>query len=70
MRMASSCNRTASFLDYYKNESLPQRRKELDDLLQKSPKADATPEEREDYRKSVDVKQKEIAALNKLLSIP
>jgi len=58
------------FLDYYKNECLPQRRKELDDLLQHSPPPDATPEEREDYRKSIDAKQEEIAALNKLLSNP
>jgi hypothetical protein len=58
------------FLDYYKNESLPERRKELNDLLQHSPAPDATPEEREYYRKSVDAKQEEIAALNKLLSKP
>ena len=58
------------FLDYYKNESLPQRRQELNDLLQHRPPPDATPEEREDFRKSIDAKQKEIAALTKLLSNP
>jgi len=58
------------FLDYYKNESLPQRRQELNDLLQHRPPPDATPEEREDFRKSIDAKHKEIAALTKLLSNP
>ena len=43
---------------------------ELNELLQHSPPADATPEEREDYRKSVAAKQEEIAALTKLLSNP
>jgi hypothetical protein len=58
------------FLDYYRNESLPLRRQELNDLLQHRPPPHATPEEQEDYRKSVDAKKQEIAALNKLLSKP
>jgi hypothetical protein len=58
------------FLDYYQNESLPQRRQELNDLLQQSPPPGASPEEREYYQKSIDAKRKEIAALNKLLSNP
>ena len=70
IRMATSCHPDREFLDYYKNESLPYHRQELNDLLQHSPPPDATPEEREDYRKSIDAKQEEIAALNKLLSKP
>jgi len=58
------------FLDYYRNVSLPQRSEELSDLLQHGPPPDAGPEEREDYRKSIEAKQKEIAALRKLLSNP
>ncbi len=57
------------FLDYYKNEALPKRRQELNDLLH-SPPSGASPEEQEHYRKAVDAKKKEIAALNKLLSKP
>jgi hypothetical protein len=56
------------FLDYYKNESLPQRRQELNALLQHAPPADASPEEREYYRKSVDAKKEEITALSKIVS--
>jgi hypothetical protein len=58
------------FLDYYKNEALPQRREELNDLLQHSPPPGASPQDREYYRKSIDAKQEEIAALRKLLSNP
>src|ERR1700692_2673939 len=39
------------FLDYYKNEALPQRHQALNDLLQHSPPAGASPEEQEYYRK-------------------
>jgi hypothetical protein len=58
------------FLDYYKNEALPERREELNELLLHGLPPDATPGEREEYRKSIDAKQKEIAALRKLLSNP
>jgi hypothetical protein len=58
------------FLDYYRNESLPQRRQELNDLLQHSPPQGASRSEREFYRKSIAAKQEEIAALRKLLSNP
>jgi hypothetical protein len=58
------------FLDYYKNEALPERRQELNDLLQHSPQPGASRSDREFYRKSVAAKQEEIAALNKLLSKP
>jgi len=56
------------FLDYYRNQALPERREELNELLQHAPGPNADPEDREYYRKSVDAKQKEIAALRKLLS--
>jgi hypothetical protein len=58
------------FLDYYKNEALPARRQQLNDLLQHSPPPGASRSDREFYRKSVAAKQEEIAALNKLLSKP
>jgi len=58
------------FLDYYRNEALPQRRQELNELLQHSPPPNASSSEREYYRRSIDAKQKEIAALSKLLSNP
>ncbi len=58
------------FLDYYKNQVLPQCRQELNDLLQHSPGPGASRSDREFYRKSVDAKQKELAALRKLLSHP
>jgi hypothetical protein len=58
------------FLDYYKNEALPERRQELNDLLQHSPAPGASRSDLEFYRKSVASKQEEIAALNKLLSKP
>jgi len=58
------------FLDYYKNQVLPQCREELNDLLQHSPAPGASRSEREFYRKSLDAKQKEIAALNKMLCKP
>lgn len=58
------------FLDYYKNEALPERRQELNDLLLHSPPPGATRSEREFYRKSIAAKQEEIAALRKLLSNP
>ena len=37
IRMATSCHPDREFLDYYKNESLPYHRQELNDLLQHSP---------------------------------
>ena len=58
------------FLDYYKNESLPKRRQELNDLLQHAPPANASRGDQEFHRKSVDAKKVEIEALNKLLSQP
>jgi hypothetical protein len=58
------------FLDYYRNEALPERRQELNDLLLHSPPPGASREEREFYRKSIEAKQEEIAALRKLLSNP
>jgi len=58
------------FLDYYKNDALPQRRQELNDLLQHRPPPDASPEDRAYYQKSIDTKKKEIAALSKLISEP
>ncbi len=58
------------FLDYYRNQALPERHQELSDLLQHSPPPGASREEQEYYRKSVAAKQEEIAALNKLLSKP
>lgn len=56
------------FLDYYKNQALPERRQELSDLLQHAPPPDASPEEQTYYQKSVDAKKKEIAALSKMVS--
>jgi hypothetical protein len=56
------------FRDYYKNELLPQRRQELNDLLQNPPAPDASPEERAYYRKSIEAKKEEIAALSKIVS--
>ena len=58
------------FLDHYKNEVLPRLRQELKVLEQQSPPQSARPDEREFYRKSIDAKQKEIAALSKMLSTP
>jgi len=58
------------FLDYYRNQALPERREELNELLMHSPPRDADPEQREYYRKSVEAKQTEIEALKKLLSNP
>jgi len=58
------------FRDYYANELLPQRRQELNDLLQHSPGPDASPEDRAYYQKSVDAKKKEIAAVSKLIAKP
>lgn len=58
------------FLDYYKNEVLPQLRQELNDLLQQSPPLGASRSDREYYRKSIDAKQKEIAAVKKILANP
>lgn len=55
------------FIEYYKNELL-QRREEINDLLLHGPAPDASPEERADYRKRVEVKKKEIAALSKIVS--
>jgi len=56
------------FLDYYKNEALPKRRQELDELMQHPPASDASPEDRTFYQKSIDAKKKEISALSKLVS--
>jgi hypothetical protein len=58
------------FLDYYKNQVLPQLRQELNDLLQQSPPPSASRSDREYYRKSIDAKQEEIAAVKKMLSKP
>jgi len=58
------------FLDYYKNQVLPERREELNELLQHAPRPDADPEDREFFRKSVEAKQEEIAAVKKLLANP
>ena len=58
------------FLDYYRNQALPERREELNELLQHPPAPDADPEQREYFRKSVEAKQEEIAALKNLLSNP
>ena len=58
------------FLDYYKNQALPERREELSELLQHAPPANADPEQREYFRESIEAKQKEIAALRKLVANP
>jgi len=58
------------FLDYYKNEVLPERRQELNDLLQHSPGPGASRSDREFYRKSIAAKQEEIAAVKKILANP
>jgi hypothetical protein len=58
------------FLDYDQNEVLPERRQELNDLLLHSPPPGASREEREFYRKSIEAKRTEIAALRRLLSNP
>jgi len=58
------------FLDYYRNQALPERREELNDILLHAPPPGASPEDREDFRKTVDGKKEEIEALKKLLSSP
>ena len=58
------------FLDYYRNVALPERRQELNDILLHAPPPGASPEDREDFRKTVDGKKEEIEALKKLLSSP
>lgn len=57
-----------SFLDYYKNESLPKCNQELNELLQHPPASNASSDDRIYYQKRLDAKKKEIDALNKIVS--